>query len=191
MMKQFPIFILIQQHVHMNGFTTNCWEESSLRMKLQSHVNYLIFKKINWNGKSIDDITLDKKRLSCDTLSIDTDFNRLTKISIIFSTVMVVNSDETCHQESVDALMQKVFVPVAYAFKTIHIPVNRNEKLSSKNHVIKVTSKVYRFLFESSFSYYYTNSFLWSMTLFFFHTFELKMHHQTSSHLPQLPRENY
>jgi hypothetical protein len=78
--------------------------------------------------KAIDGIPMEASRVFSDPQAIDAYYDRLTSILQDFPAALVINLDETGHQDWVDANPEKVIVPVSYEHDKFTIPIDRQSK---------------------------------------------------------------
>jgi hypothetical protein len=74
---------------------------------------------------------MERERVDADPEEIEHFYEQLELVSEDLPAGLLINLDETGHQEWVDAHRELVMVPVEYSEKTILIPVDRSEKRST------------------------------------------------------------
>jgi hypothetical protein len=81
--------------------------------------------------KSIQGKPQETERLNSSDEAIDTYFQYLDQILQDFPAALVINLDETGHQEWADRTEERVIVPVSYTGSYIDIPIDRSGKRST------------------------------------------------------------
>jgi hypothetical protein len=76
----------------------------------------------------IKGVPIDARRLECDPAEIDEYYQVLESLLEDFPAAMIINIDETGHQEWADSHPERVVVPVDYQGATMRIPVSRETK---------------------------------------------------------------
>jgi hypothetical protein len=81
--------------------------------------------------KEVDGHPQETVRLNCNPQEIDGYYDDLDRILHDFPAALVINLDETGHQEWADRTDQRVVVPESYEGDSIDIPINRASKRST------------------------------------------------------------
>jgi hypothetical protein len=78
--------------------------------------------------KIIDGIPMEAARVFADPNPIDLYYEHLESILIDFPAALVINLDETGHQDWTDANTEKVIVPLSYKSNKFTLPIDRQAK---------------------------------------------------------------